>query len=62
MSTPTPDPLLIIAGNGRYPFQLAAAAGLSALAVEAGRTLLVEPDRLRTLADEHKISLIGIKS
>lgn len=45
------------------PLTLAAGAesGLSTLAVEAGRTLLVEPERLRALADKHKITLIGVK-
>jgi DUF1009 family protein len=47
---------------GPLTLEAGAAAGLSALAVETGRTLLVEPDRLRALADEHKISVIGVKS
>ncbi|MEX1111320.1 MAG: UDP-2,3-diacylglucosamine diphosphatase LpxI [Chthoniobacterales bacterium] len=46
---------------GPLTLEAGAVAGLSALAVEAGRTLLVEPDRLRALADEHKISIIGVK-
>ncbi|MFM8232326.1 MAG: UDP-2,3-diacylglucosamine diphosphatase LpxI domain-containing protein, partial [Chthoniobacterales bacterium] len=47
---------------GPLTLEAGASAGLSALAVEAGRTLLVEPDRLRALADEHKISILGVKS
>ncbi len=46
---------------GPLTLEAGAAAGLSALAVEAGRTLLVDPDRLRALADEHRISIIGVK-
>ncbi len=46
---------------GPLTLEAGAAAGLSALAVEAGRTLLVDPDRLRDLADEHRISIIGVK-
>ncbi len=46
---------------GPVTLEAGAAAGLSALAVEAGRTLLVEPERLHSLADEHKITLIGVK-
>ena len=47
---------------GPLTLEAGASAGLSSLAIEAGRTLLVEPDRLRTLANEHKISIIGVKS
>ena len=47
---------------GPLTLEAGAAAGLSALAVEAGRTLLVEPDRLRALAGEHKIAILGVKS
>ena len=46
---------------GPLTLEAGAAGGLSALAVEAGRTLLVEPERLRALADEHKISILGVK-
>lgn len=46
---------------GPLTLEAGAAAGLSALAVEAGRTLLVEPERLRVLADTHKISILGVK-
>jgi DUF1009 family protein len=47
---------------GPLTLEAGAAAGLAALAVEAGRTLLVEPDRLRALAGQHGISIIGVKS
>jgi DUF1009 family protein len=47
---------------GPLTLEAGAEAGLSALAVETGRTLLVEPDRLRALAAEHNISLLGIPS
>lgn len=46
---------------GPLTLEAGASAGLSALAVEAGRTLLVEPDRLRALASEHNISILGVK-
>jgi DUF1009 family protein len=44
---------------GPLTLETGAAAGLAALAVEAGRTLLIDPPRLRELAAEHKISLLG---
>lgn len=47
---------------GPVTLEAGASAGLSALAVEAGRTLLIEPGRLRQLADEHKISIVGTES
>lgn len=46
---------------GPLTLEAGALAGLSALAVEAGRTLLIEPGRLRALADRHRISLLGVK-
>ncbi len=46
---------------GPVTLEAGAEAGLSCLAVEAGRTLLIEPDILRSMAEERKISLIGIQ-
>ncbi len=46
---------------GPLTLEAGASSGLSALAVETGRTLLIEPDRLKSMADELKISLIGIQ-
>lgn len=45
---------------GPITLDAGAEGGLSAIAVEAGRTLLVEPERLRALADERRITLIGV--
>lgn len=47
---------------GPVTLEAGASAGLRALAVEAGRTLLIEPDRLKRMADEHRISIIGTES
>lgn len=62
VSKPNQDFRFDVPVIGPLTLEAAAQSGLSALAVEAGRTLLVEPERLRALADEHKISLIGIES
>ncbi len=62
VSKPNQDLRFDVPVVGPLTLEAGASAGLSALAVEAGRTLLVEPDRLRALADEHKISIIGVKS
>ena len=61
VSKPNQDFRFDVPVIGPLTLEAGAEAGLSALAVEAGRTLLVEPDRLRALADEHKISIIGVK-
>jgi DUF1009 family protein len=47
---------------GPNTIETGAAAGLAALAVEAGRTLLINPERLRALAAEHRITLLGVAS
>jgi DUF1009 family protein len=62
VSKPNQDFRFDVPVVGPLTLEAGASAGLSALAVEAGRTLLVEPDHLRALADEHKISIIGVKS
>jgi hypothetical protein len=61
VSKPDQDLRFDVPVIGPLTLEAGAAAGLSALAVEAGRTLLVDPDRLRALADEHGISIIGVK-
>ena len=61
VSKPNQDFRFDVPVIGPLTLESGAEAGLSALAVETGRTLLVEPDRLRALADEHKITLIGVK-
>ncbi len=35
-------------------------AGLTCLAVESGRTLILEPDKFFNLSEKYKISVIGI--
>ena len=62
VSKPNQDFRFDVPVIGPLTLEAGAAAGLSALVVEAGRTLLVEPERLRALADEHKISIIGVNS
>ncbi|MBU3666098.1 MAG: LpxI family protein [Chthoniobacterales bacterium] len=47
---------------GPLTMEAGAQSGLSALAVEAGRTLLIDPERVQALAAEHKITLIGVRS
>ena len=62
VSKPNQDFRFDVPVIGPLTLEAGAKAGLSALAVEAGRTLLVEPERLHALADEHKISILGVKS
>ncbi len=38
-----------------------AKAGINTIALEAGRTLILEPDAMSEMAKEHKISIYGIK-
>jgi DUF1009 family protein len=46
------------------PLTLDAARGarLRVIGIEAGRTLLLEPDRLREMADSFRISIFGYQS
>jgi DUF1009 family protein len=46
---------------GPVTLETAAQAGLSAIGVEAGKTLLLEGDRLRALAGSLKISVVGVE-
>ena len=62
VSKPNQDFRFDVPVIGPLTLEAGAESGLSALAVEAGRTLLVEPGRLCALADEHKISILGVKS
>lgn len=61
VSKPNQDFRFDVPVIGPLTLEAGAEGGLSAIAVETGRTLLVEPDRLRALADERKITLIGVK-
>lgn len=45
---------------GPHTFQTAHEAGIGTIACEAGRTLLLERERLEALAREFKISLVGV--
>jgi hypothetical protein len=47
---------------GPRTLETAAAARVTAIAVEAGRTLLLQEDQLRELATHHNITLWGITS
>jgi len=62
VSKPNQDFRFDVPVVGPLTLEAGASAGLSALAVEAGRTLLVEPERLRAMAEEHRISILGVKS
>lgn len=61
VSKPNQDFRFDVPVIGPVTLETSARAGLSAIAVEAGRTLLIEPERLRALALEHKITLLGVK-
>jgi DUF1009 family protein len=45
---------------GPLTLQTAAQAGLSAIGIEAGQTLLLEKEAMRAQADAHKITIFGI--
>ena len=45
---------------GARTLQTCAEAGISVLAVEAGKTLLLEPDEVKQLASKHKIALTTV--
>lgn len=62
VSKPNQDFRFDVPVIGPITLETSAHVGLSAIAVEAKRTLLIEPERLYALAHKHKISLIGIKS
>ncbi len=46
--------------TGEQTLETCAAAGLSVLAIEAGKTLLLDQDRVETLARKHKISVVTV--
>jgi len=62
VSKPNQDLRFDVPVIGPLTIEAGAAAGLSVFAVEAGRTLLLEPDTLRALAGDHRISLLGIET
>lgn len=59
VSKPRQDMRFDVPVVGPRTLETAAAAGISAIAMEAGRTLLLEADRLRELANQHSITLWG---
>jgi len=62
VSKPRQDMRFDVPVVGPRTLETAAAAGISAIAMEAGRTLLLEADRLRELANQHSITLWGTTS
>jgi DUF1009 family protein len=47
---------------GPRTLETAAAAGVAAIAMEAGRTLFLDKDQVQSLATQHHITLWGITS
>jgi len=62
VSKPDQDMRFDVPVVGPRTLETAAAAGVTAIAMEAGRTLLLEADRLRELAATHHITLWGTTS
>ena len=60
VSKPRQDMRFDVPVIGPRTLETAAAAGVTAIAMEAGRTLLLEEDLLRTLAIQHTITIWGI--
>ena len=59
VSKPRQDMRFDVPVIGPRTLETAAAAGITAIAVEAGRTLLLQEDQLRKLATNHNITLWG---
>jgi hypothetical protein len=62
VSKPRQDMRFDVPVIGPRTLETAAAAGVTAIAMEAGRTLLLQEDQLRELATQHHITLWGITS
>ena len=60
MSKPNQDLRFDVPVVGPRTLEAAAEARLSAIAVEAGKTLLLEKDEIARLADQHRISVVGV--
>ena len=60
VSKPNQDLRFDVPVIGPRTLLAAAEARLSAIAVEAGKTLLLEKDEIARLADEHRISVVGV--
>ena len=59
VSKPRQDMRFDVPVVGPRTLETAAASGISAIAMEAGRTLLLESERLKELAATHHITLWG---
>lgn len=62
VSKPRQDMRFDVPVIGPKTLETAASAGVTAIAMEAGRTLLLEVDHLRELAAQHHITLWGTQS
>jgi UDP-2,3-diacylglucosamine hydrolase len=62
VSKPDQDMRFDVPVVGPRTLETAAAAGVTAIAMEAGRTLLLETDHLKELATTHRITLWGTAS
>ena len=62
VSKPNQDLRFDVPVIGPRTLEAAAEARLAAIAVEAGKTLLLERDEIARLADKHRISVVGVAS
>ncbi|HHY47804.1 MAG TPA: LpxI family protein, partial [Firmicutes bacterium] len=60
VAKPSQDPRFDMPAVGSHTIAVMAAAGASCLAVESGRTVLVDPEDMLALADRSEISVIGL--
>ncbi|MEM6911126.1 MAG: UDP-2,3-diacylglucosamine diphosphatase LpxI [Verrucomicrobiota bacterium] len=60
VSKPQQDLRFDVPVIGPATLESAAEAGLQAIAVEAGKTLVLAPEEVRELAEKHRISLLGL--
>jgi DUF1009 family protein len=61
VSKPNQDMRFDVPVIGCETLEIAAAAGVAVIAVEAGRTLLLEKDAVISLAEEKHITIYGYK-
>jgi hypothetical protein len=62
VAKPGQDPRFDVPAIGRETVEVLAEARLSALAFEAGETLVLERDELAARADAHGIAVVGVKA
>ena len=60
VSKPNQDFRFDVPVIGPLTLEAASAAGIRAIGVEAGKTLLLEREKMAALADEHHISVVGV--